>query len=95
MDNRILIEMTSIQTVDGQADTNRLTYHGRYQETDGKAILQYMQVDEMGRTRNKLEVWDDDRRYGTGHGISSGAAHKHADADPYGMHGYGYCHACL
>ena len=58
MDNRILIEMTSIQTVDGQADTNRLTYHGRYQETDGKAILQYMQVDEMGRTRNKLEVWD-------------------------------------
>ena len=35
MDNRILIEMTSIQTVDGQADTNRLTYHGRYQETDG------------------------------------------------------------
>ena len=58
MDNRILIEMTSIQTVDGQADTNRLTYHGRYQETDGKAILQYMQVDEMGRTRNTLEVWD-------------------------------------
>ena len=50
--------MASIQTVDGQADTNRLTYHGRYQETDGKAILQYMQVDEMGRTRNKLEVWD-------------------------------------
>ena len=56
MDNRILIEMTSIQTVDGQVDTNRLTYHGRYQATDGKAILQYMQVDEMGRTRNKLEV---------------------------------------
>lgn len=58
MDNRIIIEMTSIQTVDGQADTNRLTYHGRYQETDGRAILQYMQVDEMGRTRNKLELWD-------------------------------------
>ena len=58
MDNRIFIEMTSIQTVEGQVDTNRLTYHGRYQESDGLAILQYMQVDEMGRTRNKLELWD-------------------------------------
>lgn len=58
MDNRIFIEITSIQTVDGQVDTNRLTYHGRYQESDGLAILQYMQVDEMGRTRNKLELWD-------------------------------------
>ncbi len=58
MDNRIFIEMTSIQTVDGQVDTNRLTYHGRYQEADGLAVLQYMQVDEMGRTRNKLELWD-------------------------------------
>ena len=58
MDNRILIEMTCIQTIDGQADTNRLTYHGRYLETEEKAVLQYMQVDEMGRTRNKLEVWD-------------------------------------
>lgn len=58
MDNRILIEMTCVQTVDGQEDTNRLIYHGRYQEAEKKAILQYMQVDEMGRTRNKLEVWD-------------------------------------
>ena len=44
MDNRIIIEMTTTQTVDLQEDRNTQEYHGRYREMDDKAVLQYMHV---------------------------------------------------
>ena len=56
MDNRIIIEMTTTQTVDHQEDTNTLEYHGRYREMEDMAVLQYMHVDEIGRTQNRLEL---------------------------------------
>lgn len=56
MDNRIIIEMTTTQTVDSQEDRNTQEYHGRYRETDDKAVLQYMHVDEIGCTQNRLEL---------------------------------------
>lgn len=56
MDNRIIIEMTTTQTVDLQEDRNTQEYHGRYREMDDKAVLQYMHVDEIGRTQNRLEL---------------------------------------
>ena len=59
MNRKVIIERITTQCVDGQKDVNRVSYRGRCNLTPECATIQYMNVDEAGRVRTKLELQED------------------------------------
>lgn len=56
MDNRVSIRLTTEQYIEGQQEVAQAKYKGRIGRGDDGILLQYVHSDDMGNTRNRLEM---------------------------------------